>query len=68
MNEQVKKIYDFVLQMEDLYYSKLTCGKNLQADLINTAQATSFQRVRYFIEEMQDQSTEKGGADNGDTT
>ena len=53
MNEQVKKIYDFVSQMEDLYYSKLTCGENLQADLMNTAQATSFQRVRYFIEEME---------------
>ena len=58
MNEQVKKIYDFVLQMEDLYYSKLTCGKNLQEDLMNTAQAASFQRVRYFIEEMLEHSTE----------
>ena len=53
MNEQVKKIYDFVSQMEDLYYSKLTCGENPQADLMNTSQAASFQRVRYFIEEMQ---------------
>ena len=63
MNEQVKKIYDFVSQLEDLYYSKLTCGENLRADLMNTAQASSFQRVRYFIEEMieQDHPTEKGG-------
>ena len=63
MNEQVKRIYDFISQLEDLYYSKLTCGENLQADLMNTAQATSFQRVRYFIEEMieQDPPTEKGG-------
>lgn len=61
MNEQVKKIYDFVSQLEDLYYSQLTCGENLQADLINIAQASSFQRVRYFIDEMQDQPTEKGG-------
>lgn len=61
MNKQVKKIYDFVSQLEDLYYSKLTGGENLQADLMNTAQATSFQIVRYFIEEMQDHLTEKGG-------
>ena len=61
MNEQVEKIYDFVSQLEDLYYSKLTCGENLQADLMNTAQASSFQRVRYFIEEMLEHSTEKGG-------
>ena len=53
MNEQVKKIYDFVSEMEDLYYSKLTCGENPQADFMNTAQAASFQKVRYFIEEMQ---------------
>lgn len=60
MNEQVKKIYDFVSQLEDLYYSKLTCGENLQTDLINTAQASSFQRVRYFIEHMTDHPIEKG--------
>lgn len=60
MNEQVKKIYDFVLQMEDSYYSKLTCGENFAEDLINTAQASSFQRVRYFIEEMLECSTEEG--------
>ena len=52
MNEQVKKIYDFVSQLEDFYYSNLTCGENLQADIVNTAQGASFQRVRYFIEEM----------------
>ena len=63
MNEQVKKIYDFVLQMEDSYYSKLTCGENLEADLMNTAQASSFQRVRYFIEEMLECSTEKGNTE-----
>ena len=62
MNEQVKKIYDFVQQMEDLYYSKLTCGKDLTADLMNTAQATSFQRVRYFIEMMiKKNTTEEDG-------
>ena len=58
MNEQVRKIYDFVSQLEDFHYSKLTCGENLQADLMNTAQAASYQRVRYFIEDMLEQSTE----------
>ena len=61
MHKQVEKSYDFVSKMEDLYYSKLTCGEDLQADFMNTAQATSFQRVRYFIEEMFEQSIEKGG-------
>ena len=32
--------------------------ENLQADLMNTAQASSFQRVRYFIEEMIEQAWE----------
>lgn len=52
MNEEVKKIYDYVSQLEDSYYSKLTGGKNIQADIMNTAHATSFQKVRYFIEDM----------------
>lgn len=64
MNEQVKKIYDFVSQMEDFYYSKLTCGENIQADLMNSAQAASYQRIRYFIEEMLDDSTEDGVKEN----
>jgi hypothetical protein len=66
MNKQVKKIYDFVSQLEDFYYSKLTCGENLEADLLNTAQASSFQRVRYFIEEMQDHLIDKNGVLNNE--
>ena len=58
MNEQVKKIYDFVSQMEDSYYSKLTCCENPQADFLNVARASSFQQIRYFIEDMLDDSTE----------
>ena len=46
----VKKIYDFVSKCEDFYYSKLTGGENLQADLMNIAQASSFQRIRCFFE------------------
>ncbi len=52
MNRQVEKIYNFVQQNEDLYYSKLTCGEKFTEDIMNTAKATSFQMVRYFIERI----------------
>lgn len=61
MNEQVKKIYDFVSQMEDRYYSKLSGGEDLETDILYAAQASCFQMVRYFIEEMLESSTEKDG-------
>lgn len=53
MNQRVKTIYDFVFAQEDKYYSMLTGGKNVQADILNTYRATSFQLVRCFIEEME---------------
>lgn len=53
MNQQVKTIYDFVFAQEDKYYSLLTGGENVQADILNTYRATSFQLVRYFIEGME---------------
>ena len=53
MNQQVKTIYDFVFVQEDKYYSLLTGGENVHADILNTYRATSFQLVRYFIEEME---------------
>ena len=52
MNEEVQKILTFVTNNEDYHYSKLTCGEKPQADLINTASAVAFQKVRYFIETM----------------
>lgn len=52
MHAQVKQIYDYVLAMEDLYYSKLGDCENPTEHLINIVQATCFQRVRYFIEDM----------------
>ena len=52
MHTQVKQIYDYVLAMEDLYYSKVGIHENLKEDIINTVQATCFQRVRYFIEDI----------------
>lgn len=59
MNEQVEKIYDFVSKMEDKYYSKLNNGEDLETDILYTAQASCFQMMRYFIEEMFEHSTEK---------
>ena len=52
MHAQVKQIYDYVLAMEDLYYSKVGIHENPTEDIINTVQATCFQRVRYFIEDI----------------
>lgn len=49
---QVKQIYDFVLDTEDLCYSKLDVYENSTEVLINAVQATCFQRVRYFIEDI----------------
>lgn len=57
MNKKIERIYNFVQQKEDLYYSKLTCGENLSNDIVNTAQAISFQMVRYFIESMLEENT-----------
>ena len=59
MTEEVAKIYDFVAKMEDLYYSKLTGGKNLTSYMVVMAQASAFQRVRYFIE-MLEEEKERG--------
>lgn len=50
MIKEVEQIYDYVSQMDDLYYSKLTEGKNLTSYMVVMAQASAFQRVRYFIE------------------
>ena len=52
MNDDLKKILEFVTNNEDHYYSKLTCGKKPQEDLMNTASAVAFQKVRYFIETL----------------
>lgn len=54
MDEKVKKIYNFVQHFEDLYYSKLTGGENAVSDMVMSASASAFQRVRYFIEEMEE--------------
>lgn len=56
MNDDLKKILEFVTNNEDHYYSKLTCGEKPQQDLMNTASAVAFQKVRYFIESLIDKN------------
>jgi len=53
MKEQqtkVDRIYEFVSKMEDFYYDKL--GDDQNKNMLLTFQATSYQMVRYFIENM----------------
>ena len=64
MAEEVAKIYDFVAKMEDLYYSKLTGGENLTSYMVVMAQASAFQRVRYFIEMLEEEKEREKENDN----
>lgn len=64
MTEEIAKIYDFVAKMEDLYYSKLTGGKNLTSYMVIMAQASAFQRVRYFIECLEEEKERGKENDN----
>ncbi len=65
MTEEIAKIYDFVAKMEDLYYSKLTGGENpTSADMIVMAQTSAFQRVKYFIESLEEEKERGKENDN----
>ena len=51
--EKLEKVYDFVLSQEDFYYDKIVEHEvgsvgNMQCMF----QAASFQKVRYFIEDL----------------
>ena len=49
----VEQILDYVTQQEDKYYDfagKAFDKGNIRGQLLHTAEATAFQRVRYFIE------------------
>ena len=49
----IDDILNYVTTQEDKYYelsAKALDKGNMQASLIHTAEATAFQRVRYFIE------------------
>jgi len=55
MNDELKKVYDYVTAQEDKYYDfafKCLESNNTFANQIHSAEATAFQRVRYFIECM----------------
>ena len=64
MAEEIAKIYDFVAKMEDLYYSKPTGGENLTSYMVRMAQAVAFQRVRYFIESLEEEKERGKENDN----
>ena len=52
MSDEVKKIYDYVSKMEEMYLNKLTGGKNIEADMINNAAMSAYGMTRWFIEDM----------------
>lgn len=54
---KVDKIYEFVRKWEDFYYDKI--GDDQNKNMLITFQATSYQRVRCFIENMMED--EKNG-------
>lgn len=54
MNAEVEKIYNYVSKMEDFYYGRIDECPNTSS--LMTAQAISFQKVRYFIEDMEDEN------------
>lgn len=53
MDNQIDKILEFVTNEEDKYYDfafKCMNKNNFTGNMINSAQASAFQKVRYFIE------------------
>lgn len=57
MSDDVKKIYEYVKAQEDRYYefaSNALDKDNVFANQIHSAEATAFQRVRYFIETLEE--------------
>lgn len=55
--ERLEKIYEFVRQQEDFFYKPIEEGKYEIGSMANMQcmfQASSFQKVRYFIEGLMD--------------
>jgi hypothetical protein len=53
----LEKILDYVIKEEDRYYdlaNEAMNQNNIFANQINVAQASAFQRVKYFIEMQQE--------------
>lgn len=54
-DDKIKQIYNYVKKQEDYYYGKVSSGDNAISDITMSSQAVSFQKVRYFIEQLLDQ-------------
>lgn len=55
MDDKLQKVYKYVNEMEDKYYNlamKSLDKGNMLSNQLMSAQATAFQRVRYFIDVM----------------
>ena len=53
--EKLEKVYKFVKQQEDFFYKPIEEGKYEIGSMANMQcmfQATSFQKVRYFLESL----------------
>lgn len=56
--EKLEKVYDFVKTQEDLFYKPIEEEKYEIGSMANMQcmfQATSFQKVRYFIEDLMEE-------------
>lgn len=56
--EKLEKVYKFVSDLEDHFYKPIEEGKYELGSVANLQcmfQAASFQRVRYFIEELMEE-------------
>lgn len=58
--QMIDKILKYVSEMEDYYHEKALEQKDWQSHMLMVAQATAFQKVRYFIEDL----LEKGETNN----
>lgn len=56
--EKLEKVYEFVKRQEDFFYKPIEEGKYEVGSVANLQcmfQAASFQRARYFIEELMEE-------------
>lgn len=56
--EKLEKVYDFVKRREDYFYQPIEEGKYELGSIANMQcvfQASSFQQVRYLIEELMEE-------------
>lgn len=56
--EKLEKVYQFVKQQEDYFYKSIEEGTYLIGSIANMQcmfQASSFQKVRYFLENLMEE-------------